>query len=198
MFTAMRPGQSVDEAIAEYDQVEVEPQPEPVAAAPEPVVEPESVATAPEPVVVAAPEPAPVVVPPAPVVVPPAPVAVPPAPVAAEPPVIATPAIAATAAPADVMAQPTWSVMAPDPDQVGAGTPEWPSQQPTPGLPFLGRPAVPTGGVDALWAASSQQVDGPSPTDRPAAGGVQDCVSCGLSLSATARFCRRCGSAQHH
>jgi hypothetical protein len=27
-------------------------------------------------------------------------------------------------------------------------------------------------------------------------GGVQSCVSCGLSLSATARFCRRCGTRQ--
>jgi ribosomal protein L40E len=29
-----------------------------------------------------------------------------------------------------------------------------------------------------------------------AGGGVQSCVSCGLPLSATARFCRRCGSRQ--
>jgi hypothetical protein len=28
------------------------------------------------------------------------------------------------------------------------------------------------------------------------AGGVQPCANCGLSLSATARFCRRCGSRQ--
>ena len=127
----------------------------------------------------------------------PEPVVVPPAPVVVEPVVPDAPAIAATAAPVDVVAQPTWSVIAPDPDQAGTATPEWPTQQPTPGLPFLGRPAVPTGGVDALWAASSQQVGAPSPTDRAPSGGVQDCVSCGLSLSATARFCRRCGSAQH-
>ena len=31
---------------------------------------------------------------------------------------------------------------------------------------------------------------------KPATGVVQPCVSCGLSLSATARFCRRCGTAQ--
>ena len=86
-------------------------------------------------------------------------------------------------------------VMAPDPDRAD---PEWPNQQPAPGLPFLGRPAVPTGGVDALWAASSQQVGAPSPANPAPTGGVRDCVSCGLSLSATARFCRRCGSAQHH
>jgi hypothetical protein len=145
-----------------------------------------------EPEVIAEPEPEPLVAAPEP-----APVFVPPAPVAVEPAVIEAPAIAATAAPVDVVAQPTWSVMAPDPDQAGAATPEWPTQQPTPGLPFLGRPAVPTGGVDALWAASSQQVGAPSPANAAPAGGVQDCISCGLSLSATARFCRRCGSAQH-
>jgi ribosomal protein L40E len=50
---------------------------------------------------------------------------------------------------------------------------------------------------DALWAASAQEV-----LARPAAApasvvtGVQPCSSCGLSLSATARFCRRCGTRQ--
>jgi hypothetical protein len=96
----------------------------------------------------------------------------------------------------DVVAQPTWTVIAPDP--VVPAAPEWPSHQvAAAGLPFLGRPAVPTGGVDALWAASSEQVGAPSPADRGPVTGVQECVSCGLSLSATARFCRRCGSAQH-
>ena len=244
MFTSMRPGQTLDEAIAEFDQAEpepvaaaepeslvaaepepvvVEPEPEPVVAAEpgsEPVVEPESVIAAepePEPaleplvalqpVVLARtrarrrgqpvppspspssrpslsrsprPSPSPSSRPsrsrsprpsPSPSSRPspsrpqpwstepvPTPVVVPPAPVAAEPPVIESPAIAAVAAPVDVMAQPTWSVMAPDPDRAD---PEWPNQQPAPGLPFLGRPAVPTGGVDALWAASSQQVASP-------------------------------------
>jgi hypothetical protein len=51
--------------------------------------------------------------------------------------------------------------------------------------------------TDALWAASSQEV-----LARPVAGpstvaaAVQPCSSCGLSLSATARFCRRCGTRQ--
>jgi hypothetical protein len=226
MFTAMRPGQSLDEAIAAYDQATVEPEPaaaaaaepEPVAAAePEPVAapEPEPVAAIepdPEPVVAAEPEPVVAAEPvtvvaaepaaPEPVAVAPAPAVAPPAPVAVEPPVVEAPglaaaAIAASAAPADVVAQPTWSVMAPDPDQPSPTSPEWPNQQPAPGLPFLGRPAVPTGGVDALWAASSQQVGAPSPATPGPVGGVQECVSCGLSLSATARFCRRCGSAQH-
>ena len=46
-----------------------------------------------------------------------------------------------------------------------------------------------------LWTASAQEVSGAA--GQPAAQvGVQSCVSCGLSLSATARFCRRCGSRQ--
>jgi zinc ribbon protein len=49
-----------------------------------------------------------------------------------------------------------------------------------------------------MWAASAREV-----LARPAAGpvapvaSVQPCSSCGLSLSATARFCRRCGTPQH-
>ena len=65
-----------------------------------------------------------------------------------------------------------------------------------PGLPFLGRPVVPTGGVDALWAESNQAVSAPRRAADKPAGGVQPCVSCGLSLSASARFCRRCGTSQ--
>ena len=65
---------------------------------------------------------------------------------------------------------------------------------PSVGLPFLGRPAAPQGGLDALWAESNRAVADRS-VAKPA-GGVQPCVSCGLSLSATARFCRRCGTAQ--
>ncbi len=79
-------------------------------------------------------------------------------------------------------------------------TPQWPvaasAAPPAAGLPFLGRPATPQGGIDALWAASNQELS----TARPAAGksatSVQPCVSCGLSLSSTARFCRRCGTSQ--
>ena len=129
----------------------------------------------------------------------------------------------------DVVAQPTWSILAPDPRPVTESPgpladgpaptiepvpaaaqavpppsaepswpaqPQWPSAQSSAGLPFLGRPSVPTGGVDALWAESSQAVSAPLVgTDKPA-GGVQPCTSCGLSLSASARFCRRCGTSQ--
>jgi ribosomal protein L40E len=41
----------------------------------------------------------------------------------------------------------------------------------------------------SFWEASAQQVVG-------ATVGVQNCAQCGLSLSANARFCRRCGTRQ--
>ena len=59
-----------------------------------------------------------------------------------------------------------------------------------PSPPQWPMPVVPQPATD-LWAASSQDV-----VNRPG-GGVQACVSCGLSLSASARFCRRCGTQQH-
>ena len=46
---------------------------------------------------------------------------------------------------------------------------------------------------EAVWAASSRQVASAA-TVVPA--GVQDCSSCGLAISASARFCRRCGQRQ--
>jgi hypothetical protein len=121
----------------------------------------------------------------------------------------------------DFVAQPVWQIVAPDPaTQVDVPTPtdappsipaaaasnataepQWPTRAawlgsaPSKGLPFLGRPSAPQGGIDALWAASAQEVVTPAAQSK-AAGGIQPCVSCGLSLSATARFCRRCGTPQ--
>lgn len=124
----------------------------------------------------------------------------------------------------DFVAQPTWQRVAPDPtpqfpvpppvaapasqpSSVGASAaaepepewpvkPEWPTvAAPSVGLPFLGRLTARQGGLDALWAESAREVVTP-PTPAKAVGGVQPCVSCGLSLSATARFCRRCGTPQ--
>jgi hypothetical protein len=76
--------------------------------------------------------------------------------------------------------------------------PEWPaSASDSPGLPFLGRPAAATGGIEALWAESARAVADTAPASGPkVVGGIQPCVSCGLSLSANARFCRRCGTRQ--
>ena len=45
-----------------------------------------------------------------------------------------------------------------------------------------------------IWTESSRDLLGGSESTAPA--GVQACVSCGLPLSATARFCRRCGAGQ--
>jgi hypothetical protein len=140
-----------------------------------------------------------------------------PEPVAAEAPVAEEPVETAPAVPpaADVVEQPTWRITAPDlePPAVGASLPpsgqvppavepqwparpEWPTPQSSAGLPFLGRPAQPQGGADALWAASNRElVTTPPPAGRTSSG-IQPCVSCGLSLSANARFCRRCGTLQ--
>jgi hypothetical protein len=60
-----------------------------------------------------------------------------------------------------------------------AGAPQWPA------------PAG-AGASNDIWAVSSQDV-----LDKPGAAGIQSCTSCGLPLSASARFCRRCGTQQH-
>jgi hypothetical protein len=171
-------------------------EPEPVVVAePEPVVvaEPE-----PEPVVVAEPEPEPVVVAePVDIIEQPA------WPVPAQP----EPAPAPAPAPApDQPVQPTWLTVAPD----DGSAPQWPStpawaSRPSPragAQPTLaGRPLLPHGDATALWAASAQEVltGGPSRGPVPTASvapTAQPCISCGLSLSANARFCRRCGTRQ--
>jgi hypothetical protein len=113
----------------------------------------------------------------------------------------------------DLVPQPTWQIVAPEnpPEPEWPAQPQWPAQpewpsprEATDGLAFLGRPAQPTGGIEALWAESAREVTagvatagpGAAPVAGRPAGGVQPCVSCGLSLSANARFCRRCGSRQ--
>jgi len=47
------------------------------------------------------------------------------------------------------------------------------------------------GGTSAMWDASAREV-----ASARSAVAVQNCGSCGLSLSASARFCRRCGTRQ--
>ena len=120
----------------------------------------------------------------------------------------------------DIVAQPLWQMVAPDPGVVtpaGQGVeppslpavataapnaePQWPARPEwtgaaATGLPFLGRPAAPQGGLEALWAESNREVVAIPTKPGRTAGVVQPCVSCGLSLSATARFCRRCGTPQ--
>lgn len=121
----------------------------------------------------------------------------------------------------DVVTQPTWRIVAPDaaeipapdpdapaiapdspaPSPVAAAEPQWPTQPEWPdqrgaASPAFGR-AASTGGLESLWAESAREVvTAPAASAARAVGGVQPCVSCGLSLSATARFCRRCGTRQ--
>ena len=131
---------------------------------------------------------------------------VPPGPVAPTVPVV-------RGVPVDAIPQPTWRMVAPETtDTIAPDTDQLPSVK-SPVVPgrFLGaRPAPRPGGspaapwaarlasarpvVGGVWAESSRDVLGPAGT--AAAAGVQACVSCGLPLSANARFCRRCGSRQ--
>lgn len=222
LLQRFRPGQSLDDEIDAYERAHTAAPPEPVIA-PEPVAaplppvappapEPEPIAASAEPIY---PEPEPAAVE---TFAPVEPVGVEP-----EPEVIAA---AAEPEPepesrTDHAPQPTWQTFAPDTptsdglppapvqqptrppaDALAASaepqwpsTPEWPQRGSDPGLPFLGRPAAATGGIEALWAASAQEVAQVPPATKTA-GGVQPCVSCGLSLSANARFCRRCGTRQ--
>jgi hypothetical protein len=191
-----RPGQSLDAELEAFERERVEPAGQPELPAETPVA---AEAASAEPVTAGAE-------------------------VEADAEVEAEPEPLAAATAADVVEQPTWRITAPDttgattppasPPGIGLppptttdepeGEPQWParpqwpsSPQSSVGLPFLGRPATPQGGIDALWAASNQElVTAPPVPGRPAASGIQPCVSCGLSLSATARFCRRCGTVQ--
>jgi len=186
-------------AEAEPTAAAIEPAAEPVA------VEPEVIAAQPEPMAAAAeaesepiaaaaePESEPIVAP---------------EPVTAEPP--------AEAPRVDRIQQPTWQIFAPDlsvrppvpptpttrvpapPAAQASSEPQWPTQpdwQESPSMALLANRSKASS--DALWAASAQEVLSP-PATGPAApvSGVQPCSNCGLSLSATARFCRRCGTRQ--
>ncbi len=169
---------------------------EPVVAeaAPGPVVAQEPLeatpAAAPGPVVTAEPVPAPVATEPAPL------------PPATAP---ATDRIEMPAWP--TLARPRLSDSAPVPQrpvlppvQGPAQAPQWPA----PLRPDLDASSTPfwasgeagrTAGALDVWDASVREVtSAPGIAANPV--GVQSCVSCGLSLSATARFCRRCGSRQ--
>ena len=176
---------------AEPEPVAAEPYPEPVAAEAQPVAAAAQPIAAPEPV--AAPEPEPV---------------------AAE----AQPIAPEPQPRKDRVEQPTWRIVAPDvpaptttgPTQVDPGlaaaatatpvpgaepswptTPQWPSAAPASVL----MEKLADRSTAALWAASARDVVSPPAGATPTAG-VQPCSNCGLSLSATARFCRRCGSRQ--
>ena len=202
--------------VAEPEAV-VEPAPEPAyAAQPEP--EPELIADEAEPIAVALPEPIAVEAEPEPVAAAPEPE---PEPVAAAPepepePVAAAPEPEPEPAPVreDRIEQPTWRIFAPDPTatpdpvpgtppapgpvQIQASAePQWPARsdiEESPSMALLANRAV-RSSSDDLWAASAREVMAPVGETAPTAG-IQPCSNCGLSLSSTARFCRRCGTRQ--
>jgi ribosomal protein L40E len=125
--------------------------------------------------------------------------------------------------PADLVEQPTWRIVAPDPSGTPANgnghgpdpqpveptvvaktpveparpvEPQWPmppAPLPLPDAPYLVSRRT-SDASEGLWAASARGVVAQKPGTPVLA--VQTCGSCGLSLSATARFCRRCGSRQ--
>jgi len=113
---------------------------------------------------------------------------------------VAAPAPDAPAAP-----QPApWLTVAPE----ESDSPQWPVARAFPAsgsrrempMTLAGRPLLPQADPSGLWAASAREVltaaaQAPTPTAAPAPT-AQPCVSCGLSLSANARFCRRCGTRQ--
>ena len=173
-----------------------EPEPEPIAAV---AAEPEPIAAEPEPEPIAA--------------------------VAAEPEPEPIAAVAAEPPKDDQIQQPTWQIYAPDatpavsppgdapappvvpaqppvapaqPPFAASAAPQWPvrpDQTESPAMALLANRAN-RSPSEALWAASAQEVLA-TPANAPApTSGVQPCSSCGLSLSATARFCRRCGTRQ--
>lgn len=204
----MVPGQTLEDAVAAYEAqlaaeeqaaahnaVAAEPEPEPAEPEPEPA-EPEPVPAAePEPVLAAEPEPEPAVTAADDIIEQPTwPVA--PA---------TTPAPARQPEPAPPAANP-WLTVAPDD---GSAEPQWPiaptwartARTDTP-LTLAGRQLLPQDNAAALWAASAREVLSGGPSGpiaavvTPAPATPQPCVQCGLSLSANARFCRRCGTRQ--
>ena len=110
------------------------------------------------------------------------------------------------APPVDVAVQPTWRMVAPDgtaEDESEPALPAWATPAPTSRRPADAMPAAAWAArvatarpVDSpVWEASSRDILA-APAPGAAAPGIHSCVSCGLSLSANARFCRRCGSRQ--
>jgi hypothetical protein len=203
-----------------------EPEPEPVVAEPEPVfaAEPEPEPVVAEPVFAAEPEPvfvAEPIVEPEPAMEPePEPVPIAAASEEAQAPIVEEARPQLMPAAIDRIEMPAWPTpvrpalsdsaailpaipafppaRAPSP----AATPVAP-QWPAPLRPDLDASSTPFwasggSGIDPgadFWNASAREVAG-VPGQAVSAVGVQSCVSCGLSLSATARFCRRCGSRQ--
>ena len=194
----MEPGQSLDDAIAAFEAgLAVEP----VAAVAEPEAEPESqiepeLPIEPEPQVELAPEvelepetPAPTGVD---VVEQPA---WPTAPAEAPEPITAP--RPRPAAPTPPAGPPQWPSGPRWPTGISAGQVQPPPEASPPPLqagdPLAALMARKT--TDAMWAASNREILRPVAAVQPTPG-IHSCGTCGISLSANARFCRRCGTAQ--
>ncbi|HEY5437252.1 MAG TPA: zinc ribbon domain-containing protein [Candidatus Limnocylindrales bacterium] len=210
-------GQSVADAVAAYEAQQAlaaEPEPELAAAEPEPEAEAAAVAAEPESeaeaeVAAAGPEAEVAAAEPEPEPRREDNVPQPSWPVAATSPELTptpTPVTPPAPSPAPAPAQPVpspWLAVAPD-DNTSAprwpAAPVWPSSGARRDVPLTiaGRPILPQGDASALWAASAREVLSGAPAILPATGPVtaRPCVECGLSLSANARFCRRCGARQ--
>jgi hypothetical protein len=217
-------GAEPEPVAAEPEPVAAEAKPEPVAAEPEPVAaeaEPEPVAAEAEPEPVAAePEPEPVAAEPAP-----EPVAAEakPEPVAAEAPPAPKPEAELPVAPSTATPPPSiepipTAIGKPLPASVVDGPLSWPQsdiaaaafEQQWPDIPVPRQPAPATAPRPAAPAAAQQVAPEPprpgplrrtganlpSVTAPPPILAARACPSCGLSLSASARFCRRCGTPQ--
>jgi hypothetical protein len=188
-------GSQPEPMLAFEPQSEPEPEPEPVIGfEPQPEPEPE-----PEPIPQPEPDPEPA---PAPAAVPP----LPPSPIApiAVPP--RSPDIEVWnprsepgpfTQPYQAPAPPTPPLPPPPPFEGGLppGTPT--SAAPVPPLPPPFVPQVP--GVPSAPPPVASPLPAVAPSGTPAPkppGGAYECTSCGLPLSAKARFCRRCGAPQ--
>jgi len=182
------------EPMPEPEPVAAEVEPEPVAE-PEPIPEPEPVAAEAEPVeTMPEPEPVAAEAEPEPEPVAPRPIRPIAETILRVPPRVATPpepvdeeAVAARRAQLDLLGldDPGMGGVAPEPPRVlpyrSRGAAARPSE-------LLQRTLGPS---NALWDASAREV-----AAARSAVAVQSCGSCGLSLSASARFCRRCGTQQ--
>jgi ribosomal protein L40E len=111
----------------------------------------------------------------------------PPQPVASDAP---RPSFPRPTAPQPPAAPSPWPPLA-APEQ---GEPAWPTG-PSPLVPppaLNAQAQTPGNAIPGPWDASAAQV-----TARSAGSSIQSCISCGLALSATAHFCRRCGTRQN-
>jgi hypothetical protein len=118
-------------------------------------------------------------------------------------PVEPSPAAKPAPPPADHVAQPSWRMVAPDgaPPAQPTSTP-WPAiggrrtEDFTPTAPWAARVAAARSVEAPVWDVSSRDLLAAPTSDAGRPVGVQSCVTCGLSLSSNARFCRRCGTRQ--